>query len=301
MNERLGTLPYIRPRNPPTNFKKRPLTLLFIALAIGWTGWSFISNPEDWRQIGISSGYEVYLGDYWSLFTSLFVHVGVLHLFFNSYWLYILGGWVEERFGFRFYALLFLISGFCSSTLELSFCGDTGVGLSGVLYAIFGLLWGAQLFGSHATDEVMSKSRVQLFLVWLVVCIVGTVTGVMLIANVAHVTGLIVGLSTAYAMASPVRPGARFALPAIVLLTGITTIYSPWSYMWLGSRAARAQMRKQWDVAARYYTAMIVEDPQDPWPLENRGHVQFFLHHEADGRIDLAAAKRLKHAPAGRQ
>lgn len=301
MNARLGILRNTRPQNPSVDLKKRPITLLIIAVSIVWTGWIFLEgSPENWRQFGVSSGFHVYSGDYWSLFTSLFVHVGALHLYFNVYWLYILGGWVEERFGSRFYALLFLISGFCSSALELSFSGGTGVGLSGVLYAIFGLLWGAQLFGSHATDEVLPKSRAQLFLIWLVACVGLTVTGVLSVGNVAHVAGLIVGLLAACAMASPVRRGAKFALPAIVLFSGITTLYSPWSYVWLGSRAARAHARQQWDLATHYYSAMIEERPEDPWPLENRGRIHLYLHHELDGQADLAKAARLKHTPAGR-
>jgi len=56
-------------------------------------------------------------------FFSMFVHVNACILYFNAYWLYILGGWVEEHLGARFYGLLFLISGFCSSTLDCHFRG----------------------------------------------------------------------------------------------------------------------------------------------------------------------------------
>src|ERR1700684_2432389 len=107
--------------------RKRPLTFILIALCVAWTGWITISSHpgESWRRFGISNGFEVFSGDYWTVFFSIFVHLGLLHLFFNTYWLYILGGYVEERYGWKFYALLVLISGACGSVLELSFAGNT--------------------------------------------------------------------------------------------------------------------------------------------------------------------------------
>ncbi|HSI14206.1 MAG TPA: rhomboid family intramembrane serine protease [Chthoniobacter sp.] len=301
MTERPGTRPPQAPLKPrtPVSFRKRIVTIVIIAISVVWTAWIFFaSSPgSDWRPFGVSNGYQVYLGDYWTLFTSMFVHVNALHLYFNAYWIWILGGWVEERYGARFYALLVVISGFCASALELSFAGGTGVGLSGVVYAIFGLLWGAQLFGSHSTDEVLPAQRIQLFLVWLVLCFVLTATGALSIGNVAHVTGLVVGVLAAFAVASPQRVIARVAVPLAVLVSGITVLYSPWSFVWLGSKAIRAQMSGQFDVAVHYYSAVIERRPNDPWPLENRGRIQVFLGHTAEGKADIDRAELERKAP----
>lgn len=301
MTEQSGSRPPQPPPKPhtPVSFQKRIVTIAVIAISAAWTAWIyFASSPgSDWRPFGISNGYQVYLGDYWTLFTSMFVHVNVLHIYFNAYWIWILGGWVEERYGSRFYALLIVISGFCASALELSFAGGTGVGLSGVVYAIFGLLWGAQLFGSHSTDEVLPAQRIQLFLVWLVLCFVLTATGALSIGNVAHVTGLVVGLLAAFAVASPQRAIARFAVPLAVLFTGVTVLYSPWSYVWLGSQAIRAQVRQHYDDAVRYYSAVLERRPNNPWALENRGRIQVFLGHDAEGKADIERAELERLAP----
>jgi membrane associated rhomboid family serine protease len=71
--------------------RRRILTLILIALAVVWTGWISLSanGDSDWRRFGISDGFQVFGGDYWTLVTSIFVHIGVLHLLFNVYWLYI--------------------------------------------------------------------------------------------------------------------------------------------------------------------------------------------------------------------
>src|SRR6186997_898396 len=134
--------------------RKRPVSVVIVAISVAWTAWVLLSGGRhgDWRRFGISNGYEVFGGDYWTLLTSMFVHVDAIHLIFNAYWMYVLGGFAEEKFGARYLILLTLISGFCGSCLELSFAQSTGVGLSGVVYAIFGVLWGAKLFGNQEVE-----------------------------------------------------------------------------------------------------------------------------------------------------
>ncbi len=274
--------------------KRRPLTLFFIVISVAWTGWIQLSSKGDgdWRRFGISDGFEVFSGDYWTLFTSIFVHVGVMHLFFNSYWTWILGGYVEERFGWRFYTLLMLIGGVCGSALELSFAGSTGVGLSGAVYGLFGFLWGLKVFGKESID-VLPAARVQTFLVWLVLCIVLTATGLLSVGNVAHVTGLVVGLLAALS-AHSANKLRRLAIPLLVAFCGVVVFYSPWSYVWLASKAARAHEAERWDEAETYYSRMIERRPDDAWALENRGQIRIFRGREAEGKKDLSLAEQAK-------
>src|SRR5882724_7753573 len=86
-------------------FRNCPITFVTILVSVAWTACILLWAPTegDWRRFGISDGFDVFNGDYWSLFTSNFAHVNVLHLFFNVYWLAILGGYTEEKFGVRFY------------------------------------------------------------------------------------------------------------------------------------------------------------------------------------------------------
>ena len=50
-------------------------------------------------------------GEYWRLLTPMFLHVGLAHLFFNSYALYIYGPAVERLFGRLKFILVYLVSG----------------------------------------------------------------------------------------------------------------------------------------------------------------------------------------------
>ncbi|HEY0946270.1 MAG TPA: rhomboid family intramembrane serine protease [Opitutaceae bacterium] len=275
---------------------KRVITIALATTAVLWTFWILQSGADDfeWRRFGISNGYEVFSGDYWTLLSSLFAHVDPLHLLFNVYWLYLLGGYAEEHYGRRFYILLVLISGFCASTLELSFTGSTGVGLSGVLYAIFGFLWGETLF-TKVPIEVLPKPRVWLFLAWLLFCIGLTESGVMAIGNVAHFTGLVIGLSTAFARSSR-RLAARLLIPGVVGFCGVAIFYSPWSYVWLASRAIRAHEAGKWADAERYYSSILEREPNAGWALENRGNIRIYLGRESEGNADLSLAKGTSEA-----
>ena len=269
---------------------KKALTYTLMTLSVIWTVWVLRSGAKDegWRRFGISDGFEVFSGDYWTLLTSMFVHVNWMHLFFNVYWLNILGCYTEVRYGRGFYAAFVVTCGFVTAMLELSFGGQTGVGLSGVLYGIFGFLWGTTLFQKEE-HEFLSKETVKMFLGWLVLCIVLTLAKVMSIANVAHLSGLLYGLLVARTRSF--RPGAarswRMAVPLICL--GLL-FYSPWSYPWLASRAYKAHQIMRFTLAESYYTKILALRPEDKWALLNRAKVLKALGRLEEAQKDLSRA-----------
>src|SRR5262245_26586589 len=79
-------------------------------------------------------------GQIWRLLTCILPHRDPLHLAFNLYWLWTFGTLLEEHIGpvkmFGLIAALALGSGAAEFALL-----DGGVGLSGVGYGLFGLLW----------------------------------------------------------------------------------------------------------------------------------------------------------------
>ena len=76
----------------------------------------------------------------WRMVTDMFPHVNVLHLVFNLMWLWRFGQVLEGTFGWVKYAGLVIFLALGSSAAEWTFL-DGGVGLSGVIYGFFGLLW----------------------------------------------------------------------------------------------------------------------------------------------------------------
>jgi membrane associated rhomboid family serine protease len=121
-------------------FRRAPAVFILILLnaaaflfEISFGDWN---NPEVLHQIGALEPYAVVVqGEYWRLFTALFLHGGFAHLLFNLFALYVLGPPLERSIGAMRFALCYLISGLVSSA---------GV----VLLTVIGLIQVAQLVGA---------------------------------------------------------------------------------------------------------------------------------------------------------
>jgi rhomboid protease GluP len=91
-------------------------------------------------------------GFVWQLLTSMFIHIGIVHLTFNMIALYIFGNLVENGYGKRNFLLIYFISGFSGNIATLFLLkylqplGDfiPSAGASG---AIFGLIGAYAMLG----------------------------------------------------------------------------------------------------------------------------------------------------------
>ena len=79
-------------------------------------------------------------GEYWRLFTAMFLHIGILHLFFNSYALYLYGPIVERLFGKIKFIILYIVSGLIGSLLSYLFSPNPSAGASGAIFGLMGSL-----------------------------------------------------------------------------------------------------------------------------------------------------------------
>lgn len=79
-------------------------------------------------------------GQYWRLFTAMFLHAGLLHIGFNAYALYLFGSMIESNLGKTRFVLIYFVSGFVASASSYAFGDVTGVavGASGAIFGIFG-------------------------------------------------------------------------------------------------------------------------------------------------------------------
>jgi len=136
-------------------------------------------------------------GEYWRLLTSCFVHVGIIHLLFNSYALYSFGSEVERRFGRARFLSLYLLSGIGGSTLSFLGSPRLAAGASG---AIFGLVGAMIAYLATYREQFGGWGKRQLSSV-LLVAGYNLIWGFIApgIDNYAHVGGLLVGLLLGWA------------------------------------------------------------------------------------------------------
>ncbi|MCH2108070.1 MAG: rhomboid family intramembrane serine protease [Polyangiaceae bacterium] len=126
----------------------------------------------------------------WRLITPIFIHSGFLHIAFNLYWLYLLGGPIESRSGtLRFVLMVVIIAGF-SNLAQFLMSGPLFGGLSGVVYGLFGYRWMYSRYCPQA-NLTLNKDTTTWMLAWLLISATGLVGNV---ANSAHSFGLISGI-----------------------------------------------------------------------------------------------------------
>jgi GlpG protein len=136
-------------------------------------------------------------GNYWGLLTSVFTHVQLWHLFFNVYWLWLLGGLMESAIGRLNWIGFFLLAAIISSGAQFAASGSTGIGASGVVYAMFGFMWiGRERYPSF--QRIVTKQNILLFIGWLIFCIIATRLNIFRAGNTAHVAGLLFGAGAAF-------------------------------------------------------------------------------------------------------
>ncbi len=89
---------------------------------------------SDWAKIN----EMIREGEYYRLFTSMFLHLNLTHIIFNGYALFVLGRDVEALFGLPRFAIIYLLGGLSGSLASFIFTAAPSVGASGAIFAIFG-------------------------------------------------------------------------------------------------------------------------------------------------------------------
>jgi len=141
-------------RNAPAVFVLILLNAAAFIFEISFGNWT---DPEVLHQLGALEPYAVVVqGQYWRLFTALFLHAGFVHLLFNLFALYVLGPPLERSIGALRFAICYLISGLISSAgvVALTVIGIVQVaqlvGASGCIMGIVGAWAGFLLRHRHA-------------------------------------------------------------------------------------------------------------------------------------------------------
>ncbi|MGA9334218.1 MAG: rhomboid family intramembrane serine protease, partial [Rudaea sp.] len=95
-------------------------------------------NLIDW---GSDFGMETARGQWWRLFTAMFVHIGFFHLVFNMIAFVYVGPTVERMFGNLGFLVLYVVSGLGGSLLALYLNPMLiHAGASGAIFGIYGAL-----------------------------------------------------------------------------------------------------------------------------------------------------------------
>ena len=171
-----------------------------------------LNDPEVLHRVGALEPYAVVVqGEYWRLFTALFLHGGFTHLLFNIFALYILGLPLERSIGTIRFAVCYLVSGLASSAgvVGLTVLGFVQVsqlvGASGSVMGIVGTWAGFLVRHRHAPQAKQRLANVGLIVAIQVAFDLSTPQ----VSMAAHLCGLIAGFFLGLVLAPRGVAGVR--------------------------------------------------------------------------------------------
>lgn len=179
----------------------KPAVFTYIMIACNvliWMMMEVMGDSTDTRTL-IKFGamqYELVVvqGEYYRLFTAMFLHIGVMHLFYNMFSLYIFGYRLERYLKRWQYAYIYILSGLIGSLSSMagSYITEAHAVSAGASGAVYGLM-GSLLIIAHRVKKPIDG--VTSYIIWIMF-VLGMVHSV-LTPNVdifAHIGGFIGGI-----------------------------------------------------------------------------------------------------------
>ena len=194
---------------------------------------------------GAIHGPSVAAGEWWRIITSAFLHLGLLHLAFNMYALWLFGPVIEQMYGHVEYLLLYLLCAVGGSVLTILLQPDSAAaGASGAIFGLFGLAFVVSrrrhlILGPQARaiiSQVGTLLVLNLFITFVAAdriswtghvggLLVGAVLGLLLAPRHVPTMGGMWRGADGRAIASPTNDGLR---AAAYLLVGATLAAGTW-------------------------------------------------------------------------
>ncbi len=145
-------------------------------------------------MLGAKDNQAILAGEYWRLITPLFLHGGILHLGFNSYFLYVVGPQVERSFGSARFAAIYFLAGLAGTIASFALTPARSIGASGALFGVIGAL----IPLLYHNRDVLRNPRRQIGQIVQVIVINLVIGLAPEIDNWSHAGGLLAGVVLAW-------------------------------------------------------------------------------------------------------
>jgi rhomboid protease GluP len=109
---------------------------LLVWLAMTAAGGS--TNPQVLLRFGAKVNARIVDGQIWRLVTPIFVHIGIVHLAFNTYAVYMFGTQIERTFGSIRYLAIYVLSGVTGVLSSFVLSPHPSAGASGAIFGLIG-------------------------------------------------------------------------------------------------------------------------------------------------------------------
>jgi len=198
-----------------------------IEIVVGGPQALFDPSGQTLFRLGAMQPIAVASGQFWRLFTAMFLHAGILHIALNAYFFYLFGRTVEGSFGRTWMVVIYLVSGFVASVASYAFGPVTtlAVGASGAIAGVFGAFIAYAYRRRH-----MALHAANLRMALTVIVLNALIAfGYRAIDWRAHVGGLIAGFVIGYLADQPAAQQRRsLAIGGVTVLAGIGVALVLW-------------------------------------------------------------------------
>ncbi|HNV33983.1 MAG TPA: rhomboid family intramembrane serine protease [Bacillota bacterium] len=189
--------------NSPLNYLKSPTISILVLNVLAFIMLEIFGGSEDLNTLvvaGAKVNILVQHGQWWRLFTAMFLHYGLLHIALNSYSLYNLGTFAERIYGGWRFVVMYITSGLAGNLLSTMFGQPyvVGVGASGAIFGIAGSILYLGVRRPELFKYIIGSRFITAIAINLVISF--TIPG---IDAWAHIGGLAGGFAIAWALGTP--------------------------------------------------------------------------------------------------
>ncbi|WP_413380184.1 rhomboid family intramembrane serine protease [Alkalihalobacillus sp. 1P02AB] len=170
-------------------------------------------------EVGAKYSPLILDGEWWRIITSMFIHIGFLHLLMNSLALYFLGTLVERIYGSFRFVFIYFIAGVLGTLISFWMNLSIGAGASGAIFGLFGALL---YFGLNHRKLFFQTMGANVLIVLVINLAFGFLIPV--VDNSAHVGGLIGGFLAAYFIQLPKQKKSVKQLIAVAILFSMSLV-----------------------------------------------------------------------------
>jgi membrane associated rhomboid family serine protease len=198
-------------------------------------------TPQELLAWGANFGPLTVNGQWWRLFTALFVHFSLLHVLLNMWALWNIGRLSERLFGHGTLPFLYVAAGVLASLTSIAWDpSHSSVGASG---AIFGLFGAFLAFLSRQRHQIPTTILRKHWISTSAFVLFNLISGAIQpgIDNAAHVGGLLSGFVLGLILARPLDREVREIFPikqtvAALAFVAVLAITAVWQVKGIGSQ-----------------------------------------------------------------
>ncbi|HEV8507284.1 MAG TPA: rhomboid family intramembrane serine protease [Chitinophagaceae bacterium] len=196
--------------------------LVFVAMIVSGVN-LFAPSALDILKWGANFGPLTFSGEWWRLITCTFIHIGIVHIAFNMYALYMIGVYLEPMLGKIKFALAYLCTGIFASITSLWWhdLPTVSAGASGAIFGMYGVFL-ALLTTSLVPKDTRSRLLTSIGIFVGYNLLYGLKDNV---DNSAHVGGLLSGMGVGYGYYYMIRektsPVVKQAAAAILVACAV--------------------------------------------------------------------------------